>query len=233
MPYFYNETPGEIASYGQNLGQSLGQAFVGLPIERAKLVQGLLQMQQANQLRNLQLQGLQQYHQGLLQNAQQRDKDRASYQQSLDQYRQLMGQVALLRAQQAAANPRNSFLSLGGGNAIGPVAPQPQGQPGAPQQGVGQQPGGGFQLYSTPGKNQNFTPNEMLNDLYKQQALFAGLAGSTNPILQHLGGDVSNQVYALRPLVMQALTNRGGLQQQLGTNQVPNINTNDPLGLGL
>lgn len=247
MPnYFYNQDPQEAAAYGQGLGQSLGQAFIGLPMERARLAQGLMQMQQMAALRNSQMQQLGEYRQGMLQNAQEREKDRASYQQSQDAYRQLMGQVAVMREQQMMNDPRRFYLPLGGGNFIGPSGasnalnqgpPQPQEQTGAPMQGVGQQLGGGYQLYSAPQKNM-FTPNEQVGDLQKMQQLYAGLVSSTNPVLQRLGMDVSNQIGALRPMVMNALTNRGGpFPQQLGTNapafQQGSTNANDPLGLGL
>ena len=134
MPnYFYNSNFPDAAAYGQGLGQSLGQAMLGVPQQRAEMAMRLAQLQQMGGLRQQQQQFNQlreqdrnQYQQGLLQNAQQRAQDLSGWrdeknqfnQQSLEQkgkYQDLAQQLAMMKLQQEANNIHKQVMSDGRG----------------------------------------------------------------------------------------------------------------------
>src|ERR1017187_9147247 len=89
MPnYFYNSNFPDAAAYGQGLGNSLGQAMIGLPQKRAEMAMQLAQLQHQNMMaqalmgyRQQQLGSLDNYRQGELTN-------RQNAIGSVDQYRQ-------------------------------------------------------------------------------------------------------------------------------------------------
>ena len=134
MPnYFYNSNFPDAAAYGQGLGQSLGQAMLGVPQQRAEMAMRLAQLQQMGGLRQQQQQFNQlreqdrnQYQQGLLQSAQQRAQDLSRWrdeknqfnQQSLEQkgkYQDLAQQLAMMKLQQEANNIHKQVMSDGRG----------------------------------------------------------------------------------------------------------------------